>query len=40
MARWTKLDEATELSKFTQDKIDLQHRLSSPAVLSRQHFEI
>ena len=29
---WT---EATEHSKFTRDKMDLQHRLSSPAVLSR-----
>ena len=34
---WT---EATEHSKFTQDKMDLQHRLSSATVLSRQHLEI
>ena len=34
---WT---EATEHSKFIQDKMDLQHHLSSPAVLSRQHLEI
>ena len=35
--RWA---EATEHSKFMQDKIDLHHRLHSPAVLSRQHSEI
>ena len=32
--------EATEHFKFTQDKMDLQHRLYSPAVLSRQQLEI
>ena len=32
--------EATKHSKFTQDKTDLQHHLSSPAMLSRQHLEI
>ena len=32
--------EATEHSKFMQDKIDPQHHLYSPAVLSRQHLEI
>ena len=34
---WT---EATYDSKFTRYKIDLHHRLCSPAVLSRQHLEI
>ena len=32
--------EATEHSKYTQDKMDLQHRLHSPAMLSRQQLEI
>ena len=32
---WT---EATDDYKFTQDKIDLQHRPSSDGVLSGQHF--
>ena len=32
--------EATANSKFTQDKMDLQHHLYSPIVLSRQHLEI
>ena len=40
MACWTKLYEAAEISKFTRDKMDLQHHLSSPAMLSRQHLEI
>ena len=31
--------EATEHSNFTRDEMDLQHRLYSPAVLSRQHLE-
>ena len=31
--------ETTEHPKFTQDQMDLQHHLSSPAVLSRQHLE-
>ena len=34
---WT---EATEHFKFTRDKMDLQYRLSSPAMLSRRHLEI
>ena len=32
--------EATEHFKFMRDKMDLQHRPSSPAVLSRQQLEI
>ena len=32
--------EATEHFKFTRDKMDLQHCLSSPAMLSRQQLEI
>ena len=32
--------EATEHSNFTRDEMDLQHRLSSPAVLSREYLEI
>ena len=32
--------EATEHFKFTWDKMELQHHLSSPAVLSRQRLEI
>ena len=34
------LTEATERSKLTRDKMDLQHRPSSAAVLNRQHLEI
>ena len=34
---WT---EATEQLELTRDKMDLQHRLSSTAMLSRQHVEI
>ena len=32
--------EATKHSKFTEDKMDLQYHLSSPAVLSRQNLKI
>ena len=32
--------EATEYSKLTRDKMDLQHRPSSATVLSRQYLEI
>ena len=34
---WT---EATEHSKFTRDKMDLQNRLSSATMLSTQHLEV